>query len=76
MQPVRVAALECLVSIVATYYEYMEDYMGVALFAIVLDAMRSDAEEVVLQGIEFWTSICEEEMSLAVDAEEVIISMR
>jgi importin subunit beta-1 len=33
-EAVKVAALECLVAIVSAYYEYMEDYMGRALFAV------------------------------------------
>lgn len=33
-QHIRVAALECLVKIMSIYYQYMEDYMGAALFAV------------------------------------------
>ncbi|VDK67128.1 unnamed protein product [Gongylonema pulchrum] len=32
--------------------------------------MKSDINEVALQGIEFWSNICEEEISLSVEAEE------
>lgn len=31
---VKVAALQCLVKIVSLYYQYMEPYMGPALFAV------------------------------------------
>ena len=31
---VRVAALQCLVKIMSLYYQYMEHYMGPALFAV------------------------------------------
>ena len=31
---VRVAALQCLVKIMSLYYQYMEQYMGPALFAV------------------------------------------
>ena len=31
---VRVAALQCLVKIMSLYYQYMEYYMGPALFAV------------------------------------------
>lgn len=33
---VRVATLQCLVKIVSFYYQYMEHYMGPALFAVSL----------------------------------------
>ena len=45
---VKVAALQCLVKIMSLYYQYMEAYMGQALFAITLEAMKSDTEEVAL----------------------------
>ena len=48
---VKVAALQCLVRIMSLYYQYMETYMGPALFAITLEAMKSDTEEVALQGL-------------------------
>ena len=37
-----------------------------------MEAMKSDVDEVVLQGIEFWSTICDEEMDLAIEAAEVI----
>lgn len=61
---VRVAALQCIVKIVTLYYAHMECYMQAALFAISLEAMKSDVDEVALQGIEFWSSICDEEIEL------------
>ncbi|KTG06705.1 hypothetical protein cypCar_00023326 [Cyprinus carpio] len=51
---VRVAALQNLVKIMSLYYQYMETYMGPALFA----------------GIEFWSNVCDEEMDLAIEATE------
>ena len=59
---VKVAALQCLVKIMSLYYQYMEAYMGQALFAITLDAMKSETDEVALQGIEFWSNVCDEEV--------------
>jgi importin subunit beta-1 len=69
---VRVAALQCLVKIMSLYYQYMEQYMGPALFAITLEAMKSSVDEVALQGIEFWSTVCDEEVDLAIDAAEVL----
>ncbi|KAH8041075.1 hypothetical protein HPB51_013735 [Rhipicephalus microplus] len=67
---VRVAALQCLVKIMSLYYQYMEHYMGPALFAITMEAMKSDIDEVALQGIEFWSNVCEEEVDLSIEASE------
>jgi len=67
---VKVAALQCLVKIMSLYYQYMEAYMGQALFAITLEAMKSDTEEVALQGIEFWSNVCDEEVDLQIEASE------
>ena len=56
------------------YYSYMETYMGPALFAISLEAMKSDIDEVQLQGIEFWSNVCDEEVDLAIEAADVSLS--
>lgn len=67
---VKVAALQCLVKIMTLYYVYMEHYMGPALFAITIEAMKSDVDEIALQGIEFWSSVCDEEVDLAIEYSE------
>ncbi|VDN09518.1 unnamed protein product [Dibothriocephalus latus] len=67
---IKVAALQCLVKIMSLYYSYMEPYMGQALFAITLNAMKSDIPEVSLQGIEFWSTVSDEELELAIEASE------
>jgi len=67
---VKVVGLQCLVKIVSLYYEFMEPYMGPALFAITIDAMKSEEDEIVLQGVEFWSSVCDEEIDLAIEAQE------
>jgi hypothetical protein len=30
-----------------------------------MEAMKSDVDEIALQGIEFWSSVCDEEVDLA-----------
>ncbi|XP_063242784.1 importin subunit beta-1 isoform X2 [Bacillus rossius redtenbacheri] len=67
---VRVAALQCLVKIMTLYYQYMETYMAQALFPITLEAMKSDIDEVALQGIEFWSNVSDEEVDLAIEDTE------
>ena len=33
--------------------------------------MKSDIDEVALQGIEFWSNVCDEEIDLDIEASEV-----
>ena len=33
--------------------------------------MKSDIDEVALQGIEFWSNVCDEEVDLAIELSEV-----
>lgn len=67
---VQVAALQCLVKIMTLYYQHMEFYMNQALFAITMAAMKSPVDDVALQGIEFWSNVCDEEVDLAIEASE------
>uniref|UniRef100_A0A0M3J3D4 Importin subunit beta-1 (inferred by orthology to a human protein) n=1 Tax=Anisakis simplex TaxID=6269 RepID=A0A0M3J3D4_ANISI len=67
--PVKVVAMQCLVRIMSLYYIYMEQYMY-ALFPITVNAMKMQIDDVALQGIEFWSNVCEEEIALSVEAEE------
>lgn len=69
---VQVAALQCLVKIMSLYYQHMEFYMNLALFAITMEAMKSEVDEVALQGIEFWSNVCDEEVDLAIEASEAL----
>ncbi|XP_043642139.1 importin subunit beta [Drosophila teissieri] len=65
-----VAALQCLVKVMTLYYQFMEPYMAQALFPITLAAMKSENDAVALQGIEFWTNVCDEEVDLAIESQE------
>ncbi|XP_057519337.1 importin subunit beta-1-like [Amaranthus tricolor] len=60
---VRQAAYECLVAIASMYYEVLEPYMQ-ALFELTSKAVKEDEEVVALQAIEFWSSICDEEIEI------------
>ncbi|XP_024877160.1 importin subunit beta-1-like [Temnothorax curvispinosus] len=43
----------------AEFFLYMEPYMSPALFPITIEAMKSDIDEVALQGIKFWLNVYE-----------------
>eukprot|EP00124_Ichthyophonus_hoferi_P005658 Ihof_evm1s885 gene=Ihof_evmTU1s885 len=70
---VMVRAMQCLVKCISCYYHHMENYMRQALFQLTIQAMSSTNEDMVLQGVEFWSTVCDEELQLAMelhDAEE------
>lgn len=67
-----VAALQCLVKILSLYYQYMEPYMAQALFPITLEAMKSDNDQISLQGIEFWSNVSDEEIDLSIENQEAV----
>ncbi|KAL5719053.1 Importin subunit beta-1 [Ranunculus cassubicifolius] len=60
---VRQAAFECLVSISSTYYSKLAPYIQ-DIFNITAKAVKEDEEPVALQAIEFWSSICDEEIDI------------
>ncbi|KAJ3447257.1 importin subunit beta-1 [Anaeramoeba flamelloides] len=53
-------AFECLVKIADLYYNSLKDHILV-IFDLTLIGMKSKHEEIILQSIEFWSSLCEEE---------------
>lgn len=67
---IGVAALQCLVKILTLYYQYMEPYMAQALFPITLEAMKSENDQIALQGVEFWSNVSEEEIDLSIEMQE------
>ena len=69
---VQVIGFECLVKIVGLYYDYMTLYMQKALYGLTVLGMRHDNEKVVLQAIEFWSTICEIEYERKLANEDVI----
>ncbi|KAL5989446.1 Importin subunit beta-1 [Asimina triloba] len=60
---IRQAAFECLVSISSMYYDKLSTYIH-DIFNITAKAVREDEEPVALQAIEFWSSICDEEIDI------------
>ncbi|GAA5858585.1 hypothetical protein JCM8547_001375 [Rhodosporidiobolus lusitaniae] len=67
---VQVAAFGCLVKIMHLYYDYMKFYMERALFGLTVLGMKHADENVALQAVEFWSTVCDEEIELALEAEE------
>eukprot|EP01116_Phalansterium_solitarium_P013533 TRINITY_DN30919_c0_g1_i1.p1 TRINITY_DN30919_c0_g1~~TRINITY_DN30919_c0_g1_i1.p1 ORF type:complete len:857 (-),score=244.06 TRINITY_DN30919_c0_g1_i1:643-3213(-) len=66
---VKIAALECLVKIASLYYDKLPPYMQ-RIFQITLEAIKKEEDAVAQQGVEFWSTICDEEIFLIEEAEE------
>ncbi|CAO3677794.1 unnamed protein product [Umbelopsis vinacea] len=69
-EQLQVAAFECLVRIMQLYYDNMLLYMEKALFALTVVGMNNEESGVALQAIEFWSTVCDEEIELQLHAEE------
>ena len=76
MLPVAVGALECLVGTAQVLYAYMRPYMHQGLAELTVNAMRSSEASISLQGIEFWSTICDVELEFLREQEECIESDR
>jgi len=66
---VRIASMESLVKIAQLYYDKLAPYMQ-RIFNITLEAIKKDDEQVAQQAVEFWSTICDEEIFLQEEAEE------
>ncbi|KAE8142618.1 armadillo-type protein [Aspergillus pseudotamarii] len=64
---VQAGAFGCLNRIMAAYYEKMRFYMEKALFGLSIMGMKSEEEDVAKLAIEFWCSVCEEEIAIEDD---------
>ncbi|ATY66587.1 importin beta-1 subunit [Cordyceps militaris] len=64
---IQQGAFGCLNRIMALYYENMRFYMEKALFGLTILGMKSDDEDVAKLAVEFWSTVCEEEISIEDD---------
>lgn len=72
MLPVAVGALECLVKAAQVLYAYMRPYMHQGLAELTVNAMSSAESSISLQGIEFWSTICDVELELLKEQDDCI----
>jgi importin subunit beta-1 len=63
---IRIASFSCLHEIAANYYPRLPEYIG-EIFNISVKAIKEDNEEVGLQAVEFWSTLCDIELDLADD---------
>jgi importin subunit beta-1 len=68
---VQQGAYGCLNRIMGLYYDKMKFYMEKALFGLTVQGMRSEEEDVAKLAVEFWCTVCEEEISIEDDNQQV-----
>ena len=64
---IQAGAFACLNRVMTIYYEKMRFYMEKALFGLTIMGMKSQEEDVSKLAIEFWCTVCEEEISIEDD---------
>lgn len=66
----KAAAFGALARIMALYYSHMSVYMEKALYGLTVDGMKSDDERVSCMAVEFWSTVCENEIDIAMEQAE------
>ena len=64
---IQQGAYGCLNRIMGLYYDKMRFYMEKALFGLTIQGMKNDEEDVAKLAVEFWCTVCEEEISIEDD---------
>lgn len=60
---VQIAAFECLVQIATEYYDYLLPYMN-TIGPLTWETIKSSSEKVAIPAMEFWSTVCDEELFL------------
>lgn len=71
---IQQGAFGCLNRIMGLYYENMRFYMEKALFGLTILGMKNEDEDVAKLAVEFWSTVCEEEINIEEDNASVRIS--
>ena len=64
---IEASSFGCLNRIMGLYYDKMKFYMEKALFGLTIMGMKNQEEDVAKLAIEFWCTVCEEELSIEDD---------
>lgn len=68
---IQQGAFGCLNRIMGLYYDLMRFYMEKALFGLTIMGMKSEEEDVAKLAVEFWSTVCEEEIAIEDDNAQV-----
>lgn len=64
---IEAGAFGCLNRIMALYYDKMKFYMEKALYGLTIIGMKKEEEDVGKLAVEFWCTVCEEEIAIEDD---------
>lgn len=64
----QAVAFGALARIMSLYYQYMGVYMEKALYGLTVNGMRSGDDRVACMAVEFWSTVCEEELEIQLSA--------
>ncbi|MCJ1424384.1 karyopherin beta [Sticta canariensis] len=64
---IEAGAYGCLNRIMGLYYDKMKFYMEKALFGLTVMGMKNEEEDVAKLAVEFWCTVCEEEIAIEDD---------
>lgn len=67
---IQASAFGCLARIMALYYRFMALYMEKALYRMTVAGMKTGDDNVACMAVEFWLTVCEEEVEIALQREE------
>ena len=67
----QASAFGCLARIMSLYYRFMSLYMEKALYGLTISGMQSADEKVSCMAVEFWSTVCEEELEIALQKHEL-----
>lgn len=70
---IQQGAFGCLNRIMALYYDKMRFYMEKALFGLTIMGMKNEEEDVAKLAVEFWSTVCEEEIAIEDDNAQVCV---
>lgn len=70
---IRSTSFECLATIAEYYYDKIRPYAE-TLFNISTTAIKSDDQTVGMQAIEFWNTICDQEMDIIQQIEDGLLT--
>jgi len=68
---IQQGAYGCLNRVMGLYYDKMRFYMEKALFGLTIQGMKSEEEDVAKLAVEFWCTVCEEEIAIEDDNNQV-----
>jgi importin subunit beta-1 len=66
---VKKKAFECIAAVANLYYDKLQPYIT-ALFELTLTCIKEGSSEAVFQAVEFWNTLCEEEMDILEEIRE------